>query len=77
MTPDLYLSELLVGTFLSNPGKGQRDRAITLLRHAIAHGLIQAQIDGISQGDDFKSLHGHPRFEALIAKTNNKTAASQ
>jgi eukaryotic-like serine/threonine-protein kinase len=45
-------------------GEGKRDEALSLLRDVVAHGGgLQMQTD-----PDLKSLHGDPRFAALVAK---------
>lgn len=54
--------------------QGKRDEAIAILRDAVEHGLIAAQISEIVNDSDFKSLHGDPRFEALVEKAK-RTAA--
>jgi serine/threonine protein kinase/flagellar biosynthesis regulator FlbT len=48
--------------------QGRRDEALSLLRESVDHGA-PAHIDlGIDQDPDLKSLHGDPRFDALVAK---------
>jgi eukaryotic-like serine/threonine-protein kinase len=49
---------------------GKRDEALALLGEVVAHGeSLQILTDS-----DLKSLHGDPRFEALIAKVKKQTA---
>ena len=54
---------------------GRRDEAVTLLKQAIDHGL-SAKLDlGIDKDADLKSLHGDPRFDALITHAKQRAAA--
>ena len=48
--------------------RGRRDEAIAVLRDALDHGLAADTAAGMSQDEDLKSLHGDPRFAALIAE---------
>jgi serine/threonine protein kinase len=51
-------------------GEGKRDEALSLLRDVAAHGGgLQMQTD-----PDLKSLHGDPRFDALVAKLKQNAA---
>jgi eukaryotic-like serine/threonine-protein kinase len=52
---------------------GRRDEAFTYLGQAVDHGYVQP--DAMAVDPDLKSLHGDPRFEALLAKARQKTAA--
>ncbi|HTW31420.1 MAG TPA: serine/threonine-protein kinase [Candidatus Sulfotelmatobacter sp.] len=57
--------------------QGRKDEALTLVSQAIDHGL-DATVDAvIEQDDDLKSLHGDPRFTALVAHAKEKAAAAQ
>jgi len=56
---------------------GRRDEALNLLRDALDHGLPSAEASGIEQDSDFKSLHGDPRFTALIADIQKRAVAPQ
>lgn len=48
--------------------QGHRNEALSLLREAVDHGA-PAYIDlAIDKDPDLKSLHGDPRFDALVAK---------
>jgi serine/threonine protein kinase/Flp pilus assembly protein TadD len=48
--------------------KGNRDEALALVREAVDHGLVPAiDVRSIEQDPDLTSLHGDPRFKALIA----------
>jgi eukaryotic-like serine/threonine-protein kinase len=54
---------------------GHRDEALEYLGNAIDHGF--KNVDAMQSDSDLKSLHGDPRFAALIAraKSNDATAA--
>jgi eukaryotic-like serine/threonine-protein kinase len=56
---------------------GQRDEAISLLREAVDHGLPGFALLGIEKDPDLKSLHGDPRFDALVADAKKRAAAAQ
>jgi len=57
--------------------KGDREQALALIREAVDHGLMaRLGASEIEQDPDLKSLHGDPRFAALIAHAK-KQAASQ
>jgi len=45
--------------------QGRRDEALSMLRDAVDHGL-RANVN-IEQDTDFQSLHGDPRFAAIVA----------
>jgi tetratricopeptide (TPR) repeat protein len=45
---------------------GKRDEAIALLTHALNHGLSQDSALHMEEDSDLKSLHGDPRFTALV-----------
>ncbi len=55
--------------------QGKRDEAIIALGDALAHGLRSSEAAGIGEDEDFKSLHGDPRFEALVAKSKSQAPA--
>jgi eukaryotic-like serine/threonine-protein kinase len=55
--------------------QGRRNEALSLLREAVDHGA-PAHIDlGIEKDPDLKSLHGDPRFDALVAKAHQLATA--
>jgi non-specific serine/threonine protein kinase/serine/threonine-protein kinase len=56
---------------------GKRDEALTLLLEAVDHGLPPGYGLGIEKDADFKSLHGDPRFDALVAEAHQRAAATQ
>jgi len=45
------------------------------LGDALAHGLRSSEAAGIGEDEDFKSLHGDPRFQALVAKSKSQVPA--
>jgi len=57
--------------------QGRRDEAFSLLREAVDHGLRASTDLGIEKDPDLNSLHGDPRFAALVAHAKEKAAATQ
>ena len=57
--------------------EGRRDGALRLLRDSVDHGLAGWVIAGMANDPDLKPLQGDPRFTALLAYANQKTAAAQ
>jgi serine/threonine protein kinase len=55
---------------------GKRDEALQLLREAVDHGLSAGFRAGMQKDPDLKSLHGDPRFVALIAETKSRAATA-
>jgi hypothetical protein len=49
--------------------QGRRDASLSLLQDAVEHGLPSEDVVGIGRDPDLKSLHGDPRFEALVAQS--------
>jgi eukaryotic-like serine/threonine-protein kinase len=62
------LASLLAGT-------GHSAQALSLLRHAVDHGLPPRTASGIETDSYFSSLHGDPRFTALIAHAAKATGS--
>jgi non-specific serine/threonine protein kinase/serine/threonine-protein kinase len=56
---------------------GQKDEALTLLRHSLEHGMLATTMAHIGDDPDLTSLHGDPRFEALVAEGKRRAAAAQ
>jgi serine/threonine protein kinase/tetratricopeptide (TPR) repeat protein len=54
--------------------KGEREKAVSLLRQALDHGLEQRTALGIENDPDLNSLHGAPRFEALVSDARQRAA---
>ena len=57
--------------------QGKRGEAIAVLRDAVEHGLGPGLLSQIAEDEDFNSLHGDLRFEALVAKIKKPAAESQ
>jgi non-specific serine/threonine protein kinase/serine/threonine-protein kinase len=57
--------------------RGRRDEAFSLLREAVDHGLLPADDLGIGTDPELKSLHGDPRFDALVASAKERAAVAQ
>ena len=57
--------------------RGQRDQAFSLLHEAVDHGLPGYALTGMEQDPDLKSLHGDPRFAALVAQAKERAAGTQ
>lgn len=55
--------------------QGKRDEALSLLREAVDHGLPHDL--SIDKDPDLKSLHGDPRFAALVAHAKERAEAAQ
>jgi hypothetical protein len=56
-------------------GLGKREEALAQLQEAVDHGLEPAVDLFIEKNPDFKSLHGDPRFDALVAHAKERAAA--
>ena len=56
--------------------RGERDKALLLLREAVDHGLPPDGDLSIEKEPDLKSLHGDPRFDALVAHAKERAAAA-
>jgi serine/threonine protein kinase/Tfp pilus assembly protein PilF len=48
--------------------QGHHDKALSLLSEALDHGLNANIATGIESDEDLQSLHGNPRFAALVAR---------
>ena len=56
--------------------EGKRDEALSLLREAIDHGIPPSLGLGIESDSDLQSLHGDPRFDAVVAHAKEHAAAA-
>ena len=54
--------------------QGRHDEALAELRDAVDHGLPAGTALDIDKEDDFKSLHGDPRYRALLAHARERAA---
>jgi serine/threonine protein kinase len=57
--------------------EGKRDEALSLLRNAVDHGLQPEADLRMEKDPKLKSLHGDPRFDALVAYAKERAAAAQ
>jgi eukaryotic-like serine/threonine-protein kinase len=57
--------------------QGHKNKAFSLLREAVDHGLPPRTDLRIDKDPDLKSLHGDPRFAAFIAHAKEKAAQAQ
>jgi hypothetical protein len=73
--PDTALSAYNLGCAAAH--QGHRDEALSLLAQAVDHGLAPFGDLAIESDTDLTSLHGDPRFAALVAHAKEKAAATQ
>jgi tetratricopeptide (TPR) repeat protein len=57
--------------------QGHATQALSLLREAVDHGLRSAIAVNMGQDDDLKSLHGDPRFAALVGHSKQVAAPQE
>jgi serine/threonine protein kinase len=57
--------------------QGKRGEAISLLQEALDHGLDPPTAKALGKEPDLKSLHGDPRFDALVARGKQAAGAAQ
>ena len=57
--------------------QGHREKALALLREAVDHGLSSSLALEIEKDENLKSLHGDPRFAALIAHIKERAASQK
>jgi hypothetical protein len=51
--------------------------ALRLLHEAVTHGLSPSDCLGLEKDPDLKSLHGDPRFEAVVADARSRAKGVQ
>ncbi len=73
--PLTALSTYNVGCTLAR--EGDREQALSLVRKAVDHGLTPGFDLDIEKDSDLQSLHGDPRFAALVAHAKERAAAAQ
>jgi hypothetical protein len=56
--------------------KGDREKALGLLRSAVDHNLDTAVVSGMEKDPDLKALHGDPRFAGLVREVRDRAAPS-
>lgn len=71
--PQTAISVYNVG--VAEARQGHKNEAISFLRQAVDHGLPAEGDLAIDQDPDLKSLHGDPRFEAVVADAKQRLAA--
>jgi hypothetical protein len=54
--------------------RGNRAQAISFLRESLDHGLDPPTTNDIEKEPDFKSLHGDPKFEAILSSLRERTS---
>jgi non-specific serine/threonine protein kinase/serine/threonine-protein kinase len=57
--------------------EGKRDESFSNLRYAVENALSAGTRVGLEKETDLKSLHGDPRFDALVASARQPAAAVQ
>jgi serine/threonine protein kinase len=57
--------------------EGRRDEAISVLRQSLEHGLPSKTALGIESDSDLKSLHGDPRFDAIVVAARHHAATER
>ena len=57
--------------------QARREEAISLLSEAVGHGLHSSTGLDMDKDPDLKTLHGDPRFAALVAHAKERAATSQ
>jgi eukaryotic-like serine/threonine-protein kinase len=56
---------------------GRRDEALSLLSESIDHGMPPFAAAAMPKDNDLVSLHGDPRFEALVSRAKERAAAAR
>jgi len=54
--------------------QGRKSEALSLLKEAVDHGLDAKTHLAMANDDDLKSLHGDPRFKALIRRAKEQAS---
>ena len=57
--------------------EGRRDEAVSFLRQSLDHGLPLKTALGIESDSDLKSLHGDPRFDAIVVAAHQHAATER
>src|SRR5216684_1023813 len=71
--PQTAASIYNLGVIAAN--KGNRTEGLSLWREALDHGLLLIRALGMENDPDLKSLHGDPRFDALVVYAKQRAAA--
>jgi eukaryotic-like serine/threonine-protein kinase len=56
--------------------QGHRDQALSLIRQCLDHGLPPRLAASMAKSDNLESLHGDPRFTAILAYAKQRAAAA-
>jgi len=56
---------------------GKRNEALQFLREAVEHGLATGSKRGIETDPDFRTMHGDPRFVAIVAEARERAASAE
>jgi non-specific serine/threonine protein kinase/serine/threonine-protein kinase len=73
--PDTAFATYQLGCLAAH--RGNRDKAFSLLQEAVDHGAPPWLDLDIQEDEDLRSLHGDPRFDALVAHAKERAAAAQ
>jgi len=57
--------------------KGNRSEALSLLQQSLDHGLPKIRALEMEYDPDLTSLHGDPRFIAMVAEVKQRAAATK
>jgi eukaryotic-like serine/threonine-protein kinase len=57
--------------------RGQRDKALSMLRQSVDHGLAPNTALAMEKDPDLQSLHGDPRFAAIVEDAKQRAAGTQ
>jgi serine/threonine protein kinase/Tfp pilus assembly protein PilF len=57
--------------------EGKRDEALSFLHEAVDHGLQPAGLLELERSADLKSLHGDPRFAAIVSDAQQRAASRE
>ena len=74
-SPDTVSSAYELARVLALEGK--RGEAFASLQFAVNHGLAADMRQGLESDADLKSLHGDPRFAALLSAVHQSAEAPQ
>lgn len=71
--PDMAVTVYNLGC--AEAHRGNRSKALSLLRQSVDHGLPPFMALGMAKDFDLKSLQRDPRFDALVAHAKERAAA--
>jgi hypothetical protein len=73
--PDTAMSAYELSGLLAR--QGRRSEALSFLQQAVDHGLDPVLDIELGATNDFTSLHGDPRFAALVTHAKEQAGAAQ